>query len=527
MIKKILAGFFAIVLLASLGLFLWARSVFTHDNVRVTLAAKLSDALGQPVTVGTIGASIYPRVTVKLGDVVIGNPAGVRITSLDVGTDFRALLSRRIEHASATLQGARVQLPLLPLGPKGGAVSAASSSAAPVELVSIDEIVLSDVEVVSGGRTLRGNIEAVPEADGAVTLRRVSLDADDTSVEATGRITSLSGPTGHLEIKAGELNLDRLLAFFSDFADTAMLSPTAPTTAAASRPNPDLSVSINATRARMAGLTLEALATSAHVTATGVLLKPMTFGIFGGKYDGSVEVRTVASDGAPAFTFAATLADIDLPAVLAFAGSATKPITGRLSAQLELAGTGSDAATAMRSVHGRAHVRVADGIVRNLGLVRAIVVATSMRGEAATAIGAGAAGATAASASRDEPFKTLSATLAIVRNQATTSDLRLEGTDVSLGAGGSLALNGSAVNLSGRVQLSDELTSRAGTDLVRYTRENGRVTLPVSVTGSTDALAVRIDVGDLLRRALRNRVEDETHKAIMKGLGGLFKKPPK
>src|SRR5688572_11199503 len=118
MIKKILLGLFAILVIGSLGLFLWARSVFTHDNVRTTLAAELSEALGQPVTIGSIGATIYPRVTVKLGDVVIGKPAGVQIASLNLGTDFRALLSQRIEHASAKVEGARIQLPLLPLGPK-------------------------------------------------------------------------------------------------------------------------------------------------------------------------------------------------------------------------------------------------------------------------------------------------------------------------------------------------------------------------------------------------------------------------
>ena len=114
-----------------------------------------------------------------------------------------------------------------------------------------------------------------------------------------------------------------------------------------------------------------------------------------------------------------------------------------------------------------------------------------------------------------------------MRNQATTDDLRLEGKNVSLAARGSIALNGSAVNLAGRVQLSEELTSQAGTDLVRYTREDGRVTLPVSVTGSTGALSVRIDVADVLKRAIRNRVEDEAKKAVEKALGGLFKKPPK
>ena len=57
MIKKIAIGLFAIVVVGSVGLFLWARAVFTHDNVRTTLATELSEALGQPVTVGSISAS--------------------------------------------------------------------------------------------------------------------------------------------------------------------------------------------------------------------------------------------------------------------------------------------------------------------------------------------------------------------------------------------------------------------------------------------------------------------------------------
>jgi uncharacterized protein involved in outer membrane biogenesis len=537
MVKKVLLGLFAIVLVGSLGLFLWARSVFINDDVRTTLAAELSEALGQPVTVGSISARIYPRVTVRLGDVVIGQPAGVQIASLDVGTDFRALLSRRIEHASAQVEGAKIRLPLIPFGRTADPAesrpedrnlpteSEASVSSAPVELVSIDEIVFSDVELISGGRILRGDIELVLETDGALTLRRVSLTADDASFEVTGRITNLSGPTGELEIEAGELNIDRLIAFFNDFAGNATSSSPAVTRAAAGTSKPDLTVSISTTRAQMAGLTLDALSARAHVTETGVLLRPMAFGIFDGKYDGSIGIRTDAAGGAPAFTFTATLTNLDLAAPIRFAGGSPEPITGRLSGQLELTGTGADAAAAIRSVGGTARVNIVDGIVRDLGLVRAIVIATSMRGGAATVAGAGAAAKSEASTSRDEPFKTLSATLAIAGRHATTNDLRLEGTNVTLAAGGSIALDGRAVNLSGRVQLSDELTAQAGTDLVRYTRENGRVTLPVTVTGPAEALAVRIDVGAAMKRAIRNRAEEEAKKAIIKGLGGLFKKP--
>jgi uncharacterized protein involved in outer membrane biogenesis len=529
MVKKILLGLFAILLLLSLGLFLWARSVFTNDNVRSRLAAELSEALGQPVTVGSIGATIYPRVTVQLGDVVIGDPSGAQIASLDLGTDFRALLSRRIEHATASAQGAKIQLPLLPLGqaPNTSEAPGGTDTTALVELVSIDEIVLSDVELISGGRTLRGDINVVPEADGTLTLRRMSLTAEDASIEVTGRITNLNGPIGELAIEAGELNVDRLIAFFTDFAGGATSPSSATTGPAAGAEKPDLNVSINATRAQMAGITLQALTTRAHVTEKGILLKPMTAGVFEGQYDGSVEIRTNAPDAAPAFTFIATLTGLDVAAPIRFAGGSPEPITGRLSGRLELTGTGADAAAAIRSVRGTARVNIADGIVRNLGLVRAIVIATSMRGGAATVSGAGAAATAEASTSRDESFKTLSSTLAIAGSQATTTDLRLEGTNVSLAAGGSIALNGRDVNLAGRVQLSDELTSQAGTDLVRYTRENGRVTLPVTITGSTEALSVGIDVGEAMKRAIRNRAEEEVQKAIIKGLGGLLKKPPK
>jgi hypothetical protein len=90
-------------------------------------------------------------------------------------------------------------------------------------------------------------------------------------------------------------------------------------------------------------------------------------------------------------------------------------------------------------------------------------------------------------------------------------------------AQGSLALDGSAVNLRVQVQLSERLTEEAGTDLKRYAQQDGRVTLPVTVGGSVDNLAVRIDAGAAAQRAIRNRVTEEAQKAIGRGLGGLLR----
>jgi hypothetical protein len=122
----------------------------------------------------------------------------------------------------------------------------------------------------------------------------------------------------------------------------------------------------------------------------------------------------------------------------------------------------------------------------------------------------------------DEPFSRLGATLAVAGGTARTDDLRFESPDLVLAASGTMALDGSAVDLGGLVQLSEALTQQAGRDLVRYTQENGRVTLPVTISGSVAELTVGIDLVDLTRRAIINRATEEAEEAIKEGLGGLF-----
>src|SRR5687768_15334856 len=96
---RIVAIVVLMVAAAGLGLFLWARAVLGGDTVRRALAAQISGALGQPVAIGSIDTSIFPTLTVGLGDVAIGDPVRIHVKTLDVRTNIRALLSRRIEGA--------------------------------------------------------------------------------------------------------------------------------------------------------------------------------------------------------------------------------------------------------------------------------------------------------------------------------------------------------------------------------------------------------------------------------------------
>jgi len=526
-IKKIVLALLVLFVLGAGALAWWARSVFTGDNIRATLAAQLSEVLGQPVTVGSVAASAYPRVTIDLGDVAIGQPARIQIASLHFGTDFRALLSRRIEHADVRVNTVRVELPLPALGGRSTesptSPTPSDGGEPPVTLVSVDEVAIRDVTIVSGGRTLKADIEAVPTSAG-VTLRRVVIAADDTAIEATGEITDLAGPVGTITVKAGQLDFDRLIAFLGDFASGSGVAAN-PSAAGVPSPRPtpvNLIVTMEADRAKSGTIVLDKLTGRAVVTDAGVTLDPVAFGIFGGRYQGTLSTSmgsAASADQPPAFKGTAKLSGIDMAALTAFAGT-PGTITGRLNGSIDLTGTGSDLAAAMKTVRGMARLDIADGVIRHLQLVRTIVLATSMRKDSTQqALGDNAGGG-------GEAFKRLASTLSIVGRHAQTNDLQLDSRDVTLTASGRIALDGSAIELTGRVQLSPELSAQAGRDLLRYTADNGRVTLPATVTGSADKISVRIDVADAAKRAVRNRAADEAQKAIERNIGSLFKRKP-
>jgi uncharacterized protein involved in outer membrane biogenesis len=517
--RKVIVGISLVIAVLACGLFLWVRTVFTGDLVRNALAAQLSSALGQPVTIGGIGAGLYPRITITLKEVAIGDPVRIRARSLHVGANLGALFSRRIEHARLELSDARVELPLPTFSFTSTATPPGGSRRAPVELVSIDGVVLRNIDVISGGRMMTGDIDVVPEGRG-VTLRKVRLRTDNAAIDVTGRLTDLAGPVGDLAITAGVLNVDRLLAFANEFAAGSGMTTAAGTQSGsrrnggsaqrtAARPM-NVSISLAADRATIGTLVLDKLAGKARLTNDAMRLEPIGFGVFGGRYDGSLAFRL--SD-TPDVALRATLTGVDVAAATRFVGN-PGTISGTLSGKLNVGGRGLTAASLLQSVRGGARVDIVDGVVNNLGLVRSIVVATSGRAD----------GTSAAATRRDEPFTRLGATLTIGGGSASTSDLRFESPDLLLGANGTLRLDGSSINLTGRAQLSDELSRQAGRDLVRYTQEGGRVTLPVTVTGSAAAPHVRIDVADVAKRAVINRAAEEAQKALKKGLGALFKR---
>ena len=518
MLRKVVAGVLVLLLVAGLSVFFWARTVLETDAVRNALASQLSTALGQPVTVHGIAATIYPRVTIALRDVTIGETGQITLTSIDVGTALGALLSRRIEHASLHVANARLELPLpdLHLASSGTAGTAESAGASPVTLVSIDEVTLTGIQLVSRGRTLRGDIELVPHGTNALTVRKIALTADGAHIDATGEISNLAGPVGTLDVKAGALDLDQLVAFASDFVEGS--APPASTDATArvgtaagtpASPSPvastDLTISLAADRATMSGVALERVSGKARLEGTRLTLDPMAFGLFGGTYQGALGATLTER---PSFSWKAALKNVDVAAVTAFAGN-PGVVTGRLAATIDLVGTGIDAATALKTARGRAWVSVTNGVVQNLALVKSAVAATSLNPQAVIASSQGP---------RDEPFSEMGATLAIAGGTASTQDLYFVSKDIRLDAGGGLRLDGTAISLQGALQMSEELSKQANGTVVRVTQQDGRITLPATLRGTAGKYSIEIDTASMAKRALTN----ESQQAVTRGIDRLL-----
>jgi uncharacterized protein involved in outer membrane biogenesis len=520
--KRLAIVLVALAVAGSLAVAFLVRSVLTGENVRAALAAQVSTALGQPVTIGGLDASIYPRVTMDLADVRIGSASAVHLDAVHIGVALRALLSRRIENAAIRVDGARITLPLPPFAIGRNPDSAGSSQdpSSPVEIVSIDEIVLRDVEVVHGDRRLGGDIELVPKG-GGVDLRRLSLTVEETLVEATGSLTSFAPLDGRIEATANAVDFDRLLAFLGDFSDVAPgAGAPAPSTGGAGGA---LTVDLTLGQATSGGLLLSNVRTTALVTPAAVALEPMSFDVFDGRYEGSMRVTL---DNPPSYRWRGNVSGLDTAKLMSFAGAANS-ISGRLSGTVSLDGAGLDVENALRTARGEARIDITDGAIAGLALVRTIVVATSGRGgylaSAGTAMQSPGDGAA-------ERFSRLGVTLSLADGLLTTRDLAMTATDVNLTGAGTIRLLNMATRLDGQVQLSESLSKQAGSDLYRYAQEGGRVTLPATVSGPIDGLAVKIDLGQAAQRAIRNRAVEEAEKAIERnlkgGLKGLFPRRP-
>ena len=487
------AGVLVLVMFAAGGLY-WFLS---NDGIRIALEQQASAWLQQPVHIASTGVRFWPRPGLTLRDVTVGRPARLTLGEVAVSTELTALLRGRIADAAIRIGNTRLELPL-PFEIPTTSQEGASAEPAAFTIESVNSIGLDDVRVVSRGRELV--VSADSSFDGArLTVRRATVESGGTSIRAEGVVSLEPRVEATVRASANRLDVDELIALAEAFGPPAP-APGAP----GAKPGPPTRIAarLSAESATAGGVEVRQFASDVQVEGDTVAMAPLSFEIFGGRYQGSLNARLGTTLNA---TLRSRITGLDVAQLAAF-GNAKDTITGTLTGAGTFTGTGPDFAAVLAGARGGGTAQIAKGTIPRMGLVRTVVVF----------FGRPAADAPPAS----DAFDTLDLQFTLQNQNVRADVLALHSRDVDVVGSGTLATATKA--LAGRfdISLSEALSAQAGNDLRRYTREGNRVVLPASVGGTLQSPRVTIDAAAALKRGLRNEVEGR-----LKGLLDKFATP--
>jgi len=442
MLKRALIALAVILVAFTAGLYFAINRGLHGDLVRSTLEAQLAARLGQPVHIGSAGASLFPP-SLDLRDITIGKAPSVRLAHVQIVTGLRGLLSRRIEEAEIVLASGQVAWPLpFTLSPQRAPNE--PESPPPFTIQSVRRITLRDVTIVTGLPPVTVDLDASLQGD-RLEIARLAARSDKTRLEATGAFDSLARLQARLNVKGN-------LSF--------------------------------------AGYDATNLAAGIAITPQSIVLNPLSFRMFDGGFRGRLDADLRGA--VPQLRLNGDVDRVNAAEVMkAFGSEGT--LTGTLGGRLSLAGSGTDASSLVRTARGTIAATVKNGTLPHLDMVRPIVLAFG-KPSGAPPEGSGST------------FSTLGGTFALAASTLTTDDLSLASRDFDMAGRGRLHVAGGTVDATADVVLSKELTAQSGSDLRRYAQEDGRVIVPATIHGTLERPTVFIDVAEATRRALSNEI---------------------
>ncbi len=460
---------------------------FSGDGMRQALEQQASSFLGQPVKIKTARGQIFPRPGIGLTGIEVGEPVHLTLANVDLSTDLRALISRRIEDARILISDSTIQLPLtfaLPESNDSSETTGGTSSGG-IEVVSIGEISLRDVHIRSRGREVLVSADSALNGD-HLTLRSLTAESGNTSLEVDGEADLEPRIDAKLRARANKLDIDELLALADAFSPKR---PAGKRQASSSPSTMKLAAQINADSATAAGVQVSNLAATMTMDGDRLALTPMTFGLFGGTYEGALNGRLGQS---MSFTLQSRLKGLDVAQLAAF-GGAPDAVTGTLSGEGTFSANGADMSAALANASGKGSAAIVDGTIKRLDLVRTVVLF----------FGRPAPDTAAAS----DKFERIDTTFSLAKQVFRADTFTMHSRDADITGTATLALESQALDGTVDLALSEELSAQAGTDLARFTRENERVILPAKLGGTLGQPTITINALAAARRGIQNEIQ--------------------
>jgi AsmA protein len=490
----------------------------------------IETALNRKIQLQGIRLTLWPRIGARVsGFTVLDDPAFgtgpfASLGSLDIGVQLLPLLSGKVEVEEITLREPVITviknkngvLNVSTLGRTGVAAPETPSRApipsteGPLKILAM--LAVDRVTVVGGTVTYRDLSAAKPSEYGLqdldVRLTAVRLGQTprlhlDTMVQPLNIPVTLEGTFGplkettdldaiHLQLALGKTTL---AVTGKTVGRNASLNVSAPVIKST-----DLPVALPLHKP----VEIETVQVAADVQGQDVLLRTLSFQLFNGQVKAQGKVTT--GSPTPPFAGTLTLQGLQLGPALDAVAPSQMSISGTAGADVNLQGRGFAMPDLTKALEGTGHLTVRDGKIEGVNLLQEAIAVLKVAGIAL-----------------DNPkvtaFSTIETDVAVAQGLVTVQRLLMDSHDFQATGGGTIGFD-RQLNLTVNLNLSQDLSQQlaGASPVVRMAMKDGRVSLPVTITGTTQGPSYGVDM-----KALTGKVQEQVQKKVEEAVGGLLK----
>ncbi len=490
----------------------------------------IEEALNRKVQLQDIRLTVWPRIGARVaGFSVLDDPAFssgpfASLSSLDVGVKLMPLLSGKVEVEEITLHSPVLTviknkngvLNASTIGRKGMPVPEKPSRApipsteGPLKLLAL--LAVDRVSVDGGKLTYRDLSSATPTEyvlqDLELLLRDVRLGQTPnlhvaTLVQPFNLPVKLDGTFGPLretmDIDAINFQLGMGKTEFTITGNAA---------------GNDATVNISSPGINTANLPMSLplkqpveirdLKIIAEIKGQEAKLNSLSFRLFDGEVKG--QGKMIAGAEVPPFKGSVALQGLQLGPALKAVAETPVSISGTTGADLSLQGKGFSMPDLTKALEGTGHLAVKDGKIEGVNILQEVADALKVAG-----ISMGDAKATA--------FSTVETDLAIKQGVINVQRLLMDSHDFQATGGGTVGFD-QKLNLIVNLNLSQDVSQKisAASPVVKIAMKEGRLSLPLTITGTAQAPSYGVDV-----KGLTGKVQEQVKKKVEEAVGGLLK----
>ncbi|HWN81892.1 MAG TPA: AsmA-like C-terminal region-containing protein, partial [Candidatus Udaeobacter sp.] len=239
-----------------------------------------------------------------------------------------------------------------------------------------------------------------------------------------------------------------------------------------------------------------------------IRLAPLDFGLYGGKYAGqsTVDLRGQV----PIIQHDCALVGVDANGLLSTNPKLKDVLHGTLAARFDGAGSGQTMESLLGSLTGSGDFKIVNGTLTRSSMLKGLSDVAGLFGERTLTQ------LSARMTTNETPFSALSGAFRVAGGQLTTDNLLLTTSDFSLAAKGRVAID-KRLGFQGRIVFSDAISRtlrEEGSRAVYLGEDNGRVAIPVAVSGTLDRPAFEVDFGAAAGYAVSKTITDRIAEAL-------------